>query len=383
MDLRVPAGESVEAEHTRAIEGVPITFHDIRIPMRNASGEIVGLFGIARDVTDRRKRAAYATPPGRAESSSKIMQSTLDVAKTVAKKDGIVLLLGESGSGKDFLARFIHDHSARRDGPFFTVNCAALPHELAESELFGHEPGAFTGARTRKRGLLELAEGGTLLINEVGELPLPLQAKLLTFLDSRSLTRVGGERTVPVNARIIAATNKDLETEVQQGRFREDLYYRINVFAIRVPPLRERKEDIPMLVSTLIAGLVREMQLPQPPFIDEAAMQRLALYQWPGNVRELRNVLERALMLWEGGPLSITVTDAPRAAGEPLVRVHFPEEGALQEVTDAVVKALCLEALRRTGGNKREAARILGISRNSLYRYLSRVGISFDFGTHR
>ena len=176
-----------------------------------------------------------------------------------------VLLLGESGTGKDYLARFIHNHSSRAEGPFFAINCAAVSPELAESELFGHESGAFTGARGRKRGLLELAQQGTLLLNEIGELLPALQAKLLTFLDTRSFTRVGGEVNVSVDARLIAATNRDLEKEVSEGRFRNDLFYRLNVLSIRVPALRERIEDIPILAREIIALLVAEMDLSYTP----------------------------------------------------------------------------------------------------------------------
>ena len=183
------------------------------------------------------------------------------------------------------MARFIHDNSRRASGPFVAINCAAIPPELAESELFGHEAGAFTGAKRRKRGLLELAEGGTLLLNEIGELPLHLQAKLLTFLDTRSFTRVGGEKSVTVSARLIAATNRHLEEEVAKGRFRHDLYYRLNVLSIRVPPLKERIEDIPALVRQIISHLDQELQLPRVPSISAPDMAKLSRTKWPGNVR--------------------------------------------------------------------------------------------------
>ena len=218
-----------------------------------------------------------------------------------------VPLQGESGSGKDYLARWIHDHSKRALSPYFSLNCAAITRELAESELFGHERGAFTGAHSRKRGLLELAEGGTLLLNEIGELPLSLQSKLLTFLDTRSFLRVGGEKPHNVNARIISATNRSLDKEVEEGRFLSALFYRINVFGINVPPLRDRIEDIPVLLEEIMSRLAAELQLTQLPYIDPAFAIALARYDWPGNVRELRNALERSLMLSDGRSLSLTL----------------------------------------------------------------------------
>lgn len=374
MDYRVLGGESLEAEHTRAIGGIPVTFHDIRVPMRDDAGEVVGLFGISRNITERNRRRVKGLPLPDGKCRSKAMKATLAMAEVAAEKGGMILLLGESGSGKDFLARHIHDHSPWRSGPYFSVNCAALPPELAESELFGHEPGAFTGAARRKRGLLELAEGGTLLLNEIGELSLPLQAKLLTFLDTKSFTRVGGEKTVSVGARLLAATNKDLETEVRERRFRHDLYYRINVLSIRVPPLRERREDIPYLVDQLLPLLVKEMQLREPPALDPSVMDALVDYDWPGNVRELRNVLERSLMLWREGPLHLTSQElaAPRAHWSHTV--HFPENHSLEAVTADVTRALVLEALRRAGGCKIKAAESLGISRFTLFRLLKSFG---------
>jgi PAS domain S-box-containing protein len=381
MDSRVLDGERLETEHTRSVRGVPITFYDIRVPLRNARNEIVGVYGIARDITDLRKTTPNPAPDTTGESFSPTMRTTLSMAATAAERDGMVLLLGESGVGKDHLARYIHDRSLRRDSPFFVMNCAALPAELAEAELFGHEPGAFTGAAGRKRGLLELAEGGTLLLNEIGDLPLPIQAKLLTFLDRRSFTRVGGERTIAVNARLLVATNRDLEADVRDGGFRRDLFYRINVLPIHIPPLRERKEDIPALVQSLLSRLAGEMQLPDAPAIDRAVMERLVAYPWPGNVRELRNVLERALMLWQGGPLDVQLNHV--AAGSVVTGSRDPlaEHRTLPEVLEDVSRALCLQALERTGGNKKEAAVLLGISRNALYRNLRRLGLMFGSDT--
>ena len=382
MESRVLSGEPLAAQHTRTLQGIPTAFHEIRVPMRNSAGEIVGVYGISRNITDLKRGLAPPRASSSSEAVSAVMQATLATARTAAKKDGIILILGESGVGKDYLARYIHQHSERRDGPFFAMNCAALPPDLAESELFGHEPGAFTGATGRKRGLLELAEGGTLLLNEIGDLSLPLQAKLLTFLDTRSFTRLGGERSIAVNARLVAATNKDLVSDVTQGRFRHDLYYRINVLAIRVPPLRERREDIPGLVDHIMTELVGQMQLPHPPALDSNTLSILKNYRWPGNVRELRNVLERGLMLWEGGPLRLTVNAEIAVKGESLCNVRFPNDQTLHDVTDEVIRTLCTEALRRAAGSKKRAADLLGISRNSLYRYMKRLGLLGDSGTY-
>jgi transcriptional regulator with PAS, ATPase and Fis domain len=298
------------------------------------------------------------------------MRRTLAEGRTVALSDGIVLLTGESGSGKDYLARFIHSRSKRSGGPFFAVNCAAVPAELAESELFGHEAGAFTGAGRRKRGLLELAEGGTLLLNEIGELSLNLQAKLLTFLDTRAFSRVGGISPVSVSARLIAATNRDLQTEVAQRRFRSDLFFRLNVFSITVPPLRERLEDLPLLVQELIAHLTADMQLPHAPEVDSGVLAALGSYPWPGNVRELRNVLERALMLSGGRRITMPALGLGRAESDWSCTVTFPEGRTLRDITGEITRSLVAEALRRCGGSKRAAARLLGISHDSLYRFM-------------
>jgi len=373
VDARVLRGEQVEEEHTRLVKGVALTFLDTRVPMRNAQNEIIGICGIARNITDRKAPLPFAQPL-ETEYRSRAMRATLAVAKSAAQTDSIVLLTGESGSGKDYLARYIHSQSKRASGPFFSINCAAVPAELAESELFGHEAGAFTGAGRRKQGLLELAEGGTLLLNEIGELSLGLQAKLLTFLDTRTFTRVGGVTNVSVSARLIVATNRDLQAEVAQKRFRGDLYYRLNVFSITVPSLQERLEDLPVLINELVAHLAAEMQLAHAPIVDNDVLAALKSYSWPGNVRELRNVLERALMLSGGGRISVPSMGLGGDEGEWSYTVQFPEGGTLRDVTGEITRSLVLEALRRCGGSKRGAARLLGISHDSLYRFLRMYG---------
>ena len=375
LDLRVLGGESIEREHTVRIKGVSLILNTVLRPLYKAEGKIIGVFGISRDVTDRARslpkpKAVFENYP------SEAMKTTMREARSAAASDGTVLLQGESGSGKDYLARWIHDHSKRALGPYFSLNCAAISRELAESELFGHERGAFTGAHGRKRGLLELAEGGTLLLNEIGELPLSLQSKLLTFLDTRSFLRVGGEKLLNVNARIISATNRSLDKEVEEGRFLSALFYRINVFGINVPPLRDRIEDIPVLLEEIVQRLAVELQLTHLPYIDPSFAIALTKYDWPGNVRELRNALERALMLSDGHSLSLTLPSGVGSSADWSHVSSFPlQERTLHDVTDEVTKSLILEALRRCEGNRRHAARTLGIARDSLYRHMKRFGI--------
>ena len=375
VDRRVLEGETVEEEHTRPVSGINLTFHDTSVPLKDAEGETIGICVISRDITDRR-RASSDSPQVSEEFTSEAMAGTLRKAQRAATADGIVLLLGESGSGKDHLARWIHNQSKRAWGPFFSINCAAVSKELAESELFGHEAGSFTGARTRKTGLLELAEGGTLLLNEIGEFPLLLQSKLLTFLDTKSFLRVGGNKPVKISARLIAATHRNLETEVAEGRFLEALFYRINVFMIRVPPLRERREDLPILVKHLLRGLEKELQLGQVPEIDSASMTALARYSWPGNVRELRNVLERSLMMSEDGRIVLDMPDGKDTVECYGMRVSLGSGTSLQESLDEVTRFLIMEALGQSDGNAKKAAKLLGISRDSIYRHFRRLGLS-------
>ena len=375
VDDRVLAGESIEEEHTRPVKGGLITFLDVRAPMRDDRGAIVGVCGISRNITERSKTLI----PGRHDGPdfpSKAMNATLNQALMAAQSETMTLLTGESGSGKDYLARVIHDRSKRSSGPFYTINCAALPPELAESELFGHEPGAFTGANRVKRGLLELAEGGTLLMNEIGELSLGMQAKLLTFMDTKAFTRVGGEKTVTVNARLIAATNRDLEKEVSEGRFRADLFYRLNVLRIRVPPLRERMDDIPILVSEILTLISTELQLAGTPQVDSANMAILTKYSWPGNVRELRNVLERALIVSRSGhlrfdSLAVIENESRDWAWKTTFPPHLPFNDLIKNLKRSIIE----EALERTGGRKKEAARLLGITRHVLRRQIEASGL--------
>jgi PAS domain S-box-containing protein len=376
-ESRILAGETVEEERTMTVKGTTFVFHSIAVPLKDTDGAITGICSISRDTTER-KMAGAIPQVGARGYQSEPMRATLKAIGHAAASDVIVLLQGESGSGKDYAARSIHDLSNRAGGPFFSINCAALPHELAESELFGHEAGAFTGALKRKRGLLELAEGGTLLLNEIGELSLPLQAKLLSFLDARSFLRVGGEKSITVNARLMAATHRDLEAETDEGRFLRPLYYRLSVFSIHIPPLRERMEDIPSIAEELMEGLAREMQLSAIPVIHSADMRDLQRYHWPGNIRELRNVLERALIVSGTGPFRLSLPAPEQATEHWSYKVRFVPGQTLRDVTDEVTQGLCMEALRRCQGSKTEAARMLGISRDSMYRHMKRFGLSSE-----
>lgn len=375
LDRRVLMSETIEEEHTRPVKGLPTTFLDVHSPIRNSSGHIIGVCGISRNITDR-TRICSPIPVPAEEYQSPAMHLTLARANVAAKADVIVLIEGESGAGKDYLARYIHNASRRSGGPFYAINCAAISEQLAESELFGHEAGAFTGAIRRKRGVFELAEGGSLLLNEIGELSLPIQAKLLTFLDTFSFTRVGGEKSVTVDVRIIAATNRDLSQAVANGEFRRDLFFRLNVYRIRVPPLRERPEDIPVLTRQIVSRLTSEKSLTRHMSIRSEDMERLIRYSWPGNVRELKNILERSVIISDGPDLNVDFLEFPESREDeaPLV-VSFPPSPSLTHAVDGLRREFIGLALDRTGGNKCAAARMLGISRYALKRQLKALNM--------
>lgn len=288
-----------------------------------------------------------------------------------------VLIRGESGTGKDVIARAIHARGPRRDRPFINVNCTALPENLVESELFGHQAGAFTDARREKRGLFELADGGTLFLDEVGDMPRAAQAKLLQVLENRSIRRVGGTRDISVDVHVVAATNRDLEVAVEAGDFREDLFYRLNVVPIDVPPLRERSEDIAPLALHFIDRLCAELRLPPRP-LEVDALKALEAHEWPGNSRQLRNVLERVLLLSDEDTISRSSlppefhAEGVVAPLESFSAVTLPPEGIELE---AVERELIRQALERSGGNKSQAARLLGLSRDTLRYRLEKYGL--------
>jgi PAS domain S-box-containing protein len=366
-------------------------------------GEIIGAISIEQDITElvrlnqeladttahlhtlkqEMNRFQAADDPFYAiKGHSASIQTAIQAAKKVATTDATVLLYGESGVGKELFAQAIHQASRRHEKPFIAINCAAIPAALFESELFGYQGGAFTGAEKKgKPGKLELAHGGTLFLDEIGELPLELQVKLLRALQERQFYRVGGTDPITVNTRIIAATNRNLEQMVAEGRFREDLYYRLNVFSLEIPPLRERKEDILELVQIFIQEYSVTHGQPVPRISPEV-MQTLFDYSWPGNIRQLRNVIERLFILQEGGvilldhlPATIRLDTAtpmyeqrtpaiiPRPIANGLGEAKMPERERI------------LAALDRTYGNKKAAAEMLGISRGTLYNKMRKYGI--------
>ena len=293
--------------------------------------------------------------------TSKKLAAALDIARKAAVTKSTVLLLGESGVGKELFARAIHNWSDRKDRPFVAINCVGLSKELLESELFGYERGAFTGAQHSKKGKIELADGGTVFLDEIGDISEVLQTKLLRFLQEREFERVGGTELIPVDVRIIAATNCDLEMAVREGRFREDLYYRIKVVPITLPPLRDRKEDIPELVQYFIHRFARESKRGISRISDEA-LAKLVSYDWPGNVRELANVIERAVVIGqppviqqEDLPLEILATHAQQAESANL---------SYQEATDRYRRELIIKTLQQTNGNRSAAAKLLGLERS-------------------
>ncbi len=309
------------------------------------------------------------------------MQEVLATVERVAPTNSTVLLGGESGVGKDLIARAIHEKSRRTSGPFVKINSTAIPENLLESELFGYEKGAFTGATTSKPGKFEMADKGTLFLDEIGDVPPVTQVKLLRVLQEREFERLGGTRTVKVDVRLLAATNRDLRAALEDGTFREDLYYRLNVVPIDIPPLRSRKEDIPGLVNLFVTRFAKESGRPEKiTGISSAAMQILIGHYWPGNVRELQNVIERACALARGGDLQASdiQLDTPRNRGTSAGGSDrfLPDGMTLDQWEDEMIR----ESLKRAGGNKSQAARLLGLSRNALRYRLSKIGIDDNEG---
>ena len=317
----------------------------------------------------RHERQTALAPVGR----SKAWLDVLRLAETVAPTESTVLIQGESGTGKEVVARYIHDLSARSEGSFLSINCGALPESLLESELFGHVRGSFTGAVKDKAGLFTAAARGTFFLDEIGETTPAIQVKLLRVLQQREIIPVGGTEAIPIDTRLIAATNRDLEEEMKRGGFRSDLFYRLNVFALHLPPLRQRRDDIPLLIDAFLARGAEQRREPiKRPSAD--ALHAMMEYSWPGNVRELENALERAAILSKGevidvGGLPARVTER---RAEPLVSDRTP---ASNPTLDTVERAYILWVLQTEGGNKSRAAEALGIDPSTLYRKLSRYGV--------
>ncbi|HTZ99981.1 MAG TPA: sigma-54 dependent transcriptional regulator [Candidatus Aquilonibacter sp.] len=306
-------------------------------------------------------------------ATSDKMQAVLSLVERVAPTNATVLIGGESGVGKDLIARAIHEHSQRSSGPFVKINSTAIPENLLESELFGYEKGAFSGATSSKPGKFELADKGTLFLDEIGDVPPAIQVKLLRVLQEREFERLGGTKTIKVDVRLIAATNRDLRAALEEGTFREDLYYRLNVVAIDIPPLRDRKEDIPALADFFLEKFARESGRPAPK-ITPQALKLLMDFHWPGNIRELENILARSVTLSTSPALDVAdihLDEArPRPRGESSAPV-LPEGITLDQWEQEIIR----EALRRANGNKSQAARALGLSRNALRYRLSQMGV--------
>ena len=296
------------------------------------------------------------------------MRGLLSLIKKVAPTDSTILILGESGTGKELVATSIYENCLRKSKPFIKLNCAAIPTELLESELFGHEKGAFTGATKNKPGKFDMANGGTFFLDEIGDMPLNLQSKILRVIQEKEFYRVGGSNTIKVDVRFIASTNQNLEKMVQEGKFREDLYYRFNVFTLHLPPLRERKEDIPLLVDYFLQNLTKKVE------ISSVALQMIMTYAWPGNIRELKNVIESAAVIAENGfiepaqlPGSIT-----GAFNTDSKAVSLPVNLPLDERINEIEKSMIIEALRKTGGVQVRATELLGINQRSLWHRIKK-----------
>ena len=315
-------------------------------------------------------RRQSKAPKGRPVGQSRSFVEVLRLGETVAPTESTVLISGESGSGKEVLARYIHSLSERSEAPFSSLNCGALPEGLLESELFGHAEGSFTGAVKDKVGLLEAAEGGTLFLDEIGEMSPATQVRLLRALQEREVIPVGTTEAVPIDVRVMAATNRDLNEEIRRGTFRSDLYYRLNVIALHLPPLRERREDIPLLAHHFLKTIVGE---DGERTLGEETLEVLSSYDWPGNVRELENALERAAVVAGGGPIapSHLPERVRQEQAPPLVSDQLPPNPSM----DVIERAYIHWVLVAEGGNKTRAAEVLGIDPSTLYRKLNRYGI--------
>jgi DNA-binding NtrC family response regulator len=359
--------------------GKPINLEELRVTIRNA----IEAKHLRREVEQVRKEREREFNFRQIIGDSAVMKKTLELAAKVAESEvSSVLLQGESGTGKDLVAKAIHYGSQRADGPFIAINCAALPATLIESELFGYEKGAFTDAKARKEGLFEQAEGGTLLLDEIGELELALQAKLLRVLEEGAFRRVGGLKDIPLDVRVLAASNRDLKTESDAGRFRLDLYYRLSIIQIDIPALRERGDDVILLAQHYIGLLSSKLRLRKKiTGLSREVVDVFRKYDWPGNVRELRNVIERALILEDnetitteylpGSLLEPRLSDERIGAGQNLpARFVLPQKGiSLEEAELSFVE----QAIERSGGNQTKAAELLGISRDQLRYRLKKL----------
>ena len=313
----------------------------------------------------QRDRSRFIEPIGKAKGFLEV----LGLARQVAPTESTVLILGESGTGKEVIARYIHELSQRSEGPFSSINCAALPESLLESELFGHVKGSFTGAERNKEGLFMAAKGGTFFLDEIAETQPSTQVKLLRVLQEREALPVGGTEPVPVDVRVIAATNKDLDHEIKRGTFRSDLYYRLNVISLHLPPLRERQEDIPLLADAFLRRLA-EQRSEEPKRLSADALTAAMVYGWPGNVRELENALEHAIVLSPGDEIELLAL--PVRVRSPKAEPFIADRPIENPTLEAIERAYIVWVLQSEGGNKSRAAEVLGIDPSTLYRKLAR-----------
>lgn len=364
---------AVEAMKAGAFDFIPKPFSlDHLMQVVNKALEVRSLRDENRELREQLgHRYQFDNIVGRSRAMQEIFATVMRVAPTRAT----VLLAGESGVGKDLIARAVHYHSPRRDRPFVKINCTAIPENLMESELFGYEKGAFTGATVSKPGKFEQADTGTAFLDEIGDVPGSIQVKLLRVLQEREFERLGSNKTLRIDVRVIAATNVDLRAALEQGTFREDLYYRLNVVPINIPPLRDRREDIPYLAKHFVSKLAGELGS-RVTAISEPAIDALLHYHWPGNVRELENVIERSLVLASGvklEPADIRLDDMPkaRAAASQPAAFTLPEGMSLEDYEQAIIR----EAMKKANGNKSQAARLLGLTRNALRYRLSQMGM--------
>jgi nitrogen regulation protein NR(I) len=417
MDVRMPGASGIEilARLREIAPGLPViimTAHGttataIEAMNKGAFDYILKPFEIPRMLCliDQALAAGRASTASRSEEKrpvpgamigqSQAMQEVYKMIGRVAATDATVLIRGESGTGKELAAKAIHAYSRRGAKPFLVINCVAIPETLLESELFGYEKGAFTGAGARRAGRIELAAGGTIFLDEIGDMPLSIQAKMLRLLEEKTVERLGGGKALPVDARILAATNRDLEAAIAGGNFREDLFYRLKVVTINLPPLRDRAGDTPLLAEHFLARHARELRVPNPGLLD-SALRALSEYAWPGNVRELANVMQKALIFGRGVPIGadqiVTALAKTQAGGEAAEHGEASEDAVREFVRQALLAEdtsnvfhrltdrfdglVVAEALTITGGNRSRAAKLLGISRPNLLAKMEKLGLS-------